>query len=852
MMNPQTQQEQPHLVMLVGNLVVGDSRVLKSAESAQKAGYRVTIVGERNRTVTSFGVHHDIPIYRVAIPFDRHTRYLRQAEHGSLRDAWQDPLRTATAHNASEASSSTTHPPQWFRSVLSRLTSNRIWAETAERRLSRQRKYARQWPLIEDYEEAFVRALVALEPDLIHVHDRHPMPAAATYAAWRRSTNRPVQWVYDAHEWLPGVHFVGPPPSGPAWIAAERDLIHQADAVISVSDVLADRMQQRHNLAQRPDVVVNAPSAGRHPMDPAIRRTLREECGLDAKTPLVVYVGKLSKARGIFDAVAALAHVPNAHLAFVCNRDQRTRDELMAAAQASHLADRIHLVDYVPAHNVTWYVESATAGLSPLHATTAHEAALATKIREYVQAGLPLVVSDVAAQSEFVLRHGLGTVHRAADIRDLARAISDVLDAPDRFADALTPELMQAHTWEGSEDILQRVWGRLYPLPSVAQEPVASSIQPESGRQDLSPQDAPRQDSLSTRHVDSSRYLAVGPDSPVIQTVLDAAAELESRGAASAATIEPATPRSFAATSRPAAPTAPNLFGQLPGLADAARIVAEIAQGVSCVFLGDASSPLNGHGGLPAAEQQTISSLGARIVTLLDPEAMFDRRILADVAPLHPLLGLAYPAGTRYDRQTTRIRRQLQHGEWPVLTWGELASRLFPHAVWLPFPARASWRPADEEAPRRLLIAGVRRSASETQAIEAAMTLWRAADYDVVSLPAFDPTSPVPAELAGAGPGSVMVDSLTAGEPSPYAVMAWAHGLNVVGGTPHPLREDLARQAPLLQADLQTLSQIVLGLMEQNKASAAAQTLRTRAQSYVDRVHRQEFLTRLQRAVTGK
>ncbi|GAA3693560.1 hypothetical protein GCM10022377_02710 [Zhihengliuella alba] len=880
-----THGQRPHMAMLVGNLVVGDSRVLKSAESAVKAGYRVTIVGERNRTVTSFGAHEDIPVYRLAIPFERTIRHQAEVAFGSASNAWRSRLLGAMLGEDdvdADAVERRHRRPAATSAPLTRAALAARRALTADALTGRAGplgggRYRRLWPQIEDYEEAFLRALVALEPDLVHVHDRHPLPAADTYAAWRAEQGRPVRWVYDAHEWLPGVHFAGGPAARAAWLAAERDTIRRADAVISVSDELADRMQRRHRLPERPAVVVNAPSAGRHPMEPADRRTLREECGLDAATPLLVYVGKLSESRGILDAVAALAHLPGVHLAFVANRDPRLRERLRAAAAELGVADRVHLHDYVPARHVTWYASSATVGLSPLHPTTAHEAALPTKIREYIQSGLPPVVSDLAAQASFVREHGIGTVHRPADPEDLARAVSEALDGAGRYRERLTEDFVRGHTWEGSEPVLQAVWSGLHRVHATgaASDPVhatgAASDARDADDGATASAEAPAGD------VPPPRCLVVGPATPGVRTVLTVAADLAG-DPADDSTDDSADAQSrppFASIARPAAPERADLHGQLDGLPEAAAVVAEIARGTRSVVLGDALPALNGHAGSPLAERLVLEALGARTAAILDPDALYARARLRAAHPAHPLVELDGAGATRYDQQTARTREGLRHGQWPVLTWGELAARQFPEAVWLPYPAPRAWSatsgwsaaddpaaddPSASRAPgsgpdvadgaARVLIAGVRRSTAENRRLAEASAAWRTEGCHVVELPAFTPGSAVPqALLESIGGRTVLVDALASGEPSPVAVMAWAHGLTVVGGTPHPLREDLARTAPLLVTDLDALQQTVLRAVADLADQAAAQDRRAAALDYVERVHRQEFLTRLSRAL---
>src|SRR5699024_10533253 len=65
----------PHLVMAVGNLVVGDSRVEKAAITARDLGYKVTVVGIRRRTVQQVSfIDGDIPVIRPPVGNEYHSR----------------------------------------------------------------------------------------------------------------------------------------------------------------------------------------------------------------------------------------------------------------------------------------------------------------------------------------------------------------------------------------------------------------------------------------------------------------------------------------------------------------------------------------------------------------------------------------------------------------------------------------------------------------------------------------------------------------------------------------------------------------------------------------------------------
>ena len=109
---------------------------------------------------------------------------------------------------------------------------------------------------------------------------------------------RDTKLVWDAHEFLPGIK---PWNSHPRWHIAqqahEREYARQADAVITVSESLADLLVSEHGLATRPTVVLNAPdvrgtTATKGP-------SLREACGIASAIPLLVYSGTAAPKRGL-------------------------------------------------------------------------------------------------------------------------------------------------------------------------------------------------------------------------------------------------------------------------------------------------------------------------------------------------------------------------------------------------------------------------------------------------------------------------------------------------------------------------------------------------------------------------
>lgn len=836
----------PRMAMLVGNQVVGDSRVEKAAVSAVRAGYDVVVVGVSHRTTFNLGRYGSVPILRVPVTFRRHLAW--QTLHGTARpDAtdWSavlDPEEAAamTAWDLAHESGAglpqavvrglSPHAlPDGARGRLGRAARRLGRLGPARGRRGRAAARGRRalknfaagrtgawrevWPLIADYEDGFLRALIDLAPDLVHVHDRHPLPAAAAYDRYRAARGlSPVPWVYDAHEWLPGQMMPGPVEQRIAWKAAEAELIHEADAVVAVTDGLADRMREYHALPERPVTVINGPWGTQVPMDPAERLPLRTELGLSDDVPLLVYVGKLAEVRGVGTLVDALPLLPGVHVAFVGSPDPGARQGLRDRAAQLDVADRMHIVDYVPSASVTWYVSSATAGVSPLLPTPAHESAVATKLRECLLAGLPLIVSDLREQARFVREQGVGTVFAPGDAADLARAVRDLLARRTELtAAARSPEITARHGWEAAERALHGLWRRLVPTPAA---PPPVEIAPDPARD-------PR-----------PRGLLVVGDPPTVRPLLDAW-PVDAGPATQRPPREVPEGRSLAVGGPEA------VWGVLQDWVTDDRAHGTVLSGGEGPLWGRAEqSPVHELLSLRARGRQVALVAGERIL------AGVDRRLTA--VPGHPWGGLDPDARAALDRRIRRQGRPFQAAlaaGVPVLSHRREEALLTPGVLWLPAPIPTPTDrgpgPDGASAPRSVLILPGDRTSAESAAVDELV-----AELTARGIPVEAPSGPRFRRRPDAFHGDVVVAPLHTGELEIAALQALAAGNAVVAGPPvTPAPDECA--PPVTETDDATLLATVLGLLEET--SAAARERRERAREHHARLHAPEaVLARLQ------
>src|SRR5690606_24835371 len=92
--------------------------------------------------------------------------------------------------------------------------------------------------------------------------------------------------------------------------------------VVTVSDMLARLLQDRHGLKETPTVVLNAPDVDLWQRHSGELPNLRRTCGLDDETPLMVYSGAPALQRGLGDMIEAMPALDGVHCAMVVSKPE--------------------------------------------------------------------------------------------------------------------------------------------------------------------------------------------------------------------------------------------------------------------------------------------------------------------------------------------------------------------------------------------------------------------------------------------------------------------------------------------------------------------------------------------------
>jgi glycosyltransferase involved in cell wall biosynthesis len=500
---------QPHVCLIVGDPIDHDTRVRKTAQSLASAGLRVTVVDVstdgryRERRLDGLFDVVDIPVefllkqrqverrrFRrwLLVPVGygtllAHRAELRRrdvafaellaSEGRALVDVKDSAPRRIPWLTARQQQRSAVRAYYRLRRTVTLVrgkarplyTMSPTWLSTLR---SHTAAFGGGWrrllPEYLDLESAFGPVLDNLDPSVIHANDVNMIGIAERAAARARLRGRCVRWIYDAHEYVPGMaryrrdRLVG-------MALHEQEYIGAADAVLTVSEPLADALQARCKLMERPAVVANAPRLRRLTLDqpPSVRASL----GLPDHVPLLVYSGNIGADRGLTTLVQALPLLPGLHAAIITNEPPENRyiRILDALATSGGVRERLHFLPYVPGDVIVEFVSSASVAFLGLISVPSHRFALPGKYFDYMHAGLPVVMSDIGLVAEMTTTLGNGELYRAGDPVALAEAVRAVLAAPMRYRHPLRDQALLRHwSWERQEQVLTEVYSRLLGL----------------------------------------------------------------------------------------------------------------------------------------------------------------------------------------------------------------------------------------------------------------------------------------------------------------------------------------------------------------------------------------------------
>ncbi len=387
--------------MFVANGIFGDSRVIKTAQTVKKLGYRVTLFGIGSDSITRNVRHFSFPV--TLLPSPKLPMIADGVWPGDVRDV--------------------------------------------------------DWDIYWDYVASdLLAALEELKPDIIHTHDMVGLAVGAkVHTRYRGNT---LRWIHDIHEYVVGLTDI-PEKQRNYYSSVEREYIKTPDCLTCVSPALSKILVDLHNLEEEPRLVLNVPRLSDY--DPFYSSNVRQKLKVDNRQTLLTYIGNVKKIRGVDTIIEALPKTKNTSLAIITNSKNDYVSELKSSVSKLGVKNRVFFTPYVPFMNVTSFIRTASIGIHPIRRYPNSEIALPNKLFEYMHSGLPTIVSDSQTMSEFVDRHDCGSSFNQDSPEALAETINETSERlvnETNWCEQIR-QLAKRYSWEKQEETILEIYNKL-------------------------------------------------------------------------------------------------------------------------------------------------------------------------------------------------------------------------------------------------------------------------------------------------------------------------------------------------------------------------------------------------------
>ena len=268
-------------------------------------------------------------------------------------------------------------------------------------------RWQRGWRFYAAFNWRLWRRLRGMECDVIWANDTDTL-----LGCWLAARGR-CRLVMDAHELFPEVPEIQDKPLVKwVWRTIERRLMPKCDALITVCQSIAD--YYREQLGVKMTVVRNLGS-----YELGVR-------SYESGEKVLLYAGKVNVGRGVDWAIDALELLPGCRLVVAGDGDLLEAMKAYAAKKA--WADRVTFTGRLMPEELTALEAKADVGLVMLEDKgLSYHYALPNRVGAFVQAGVPMVVSDLPEMAAAVKRYRIGEVMREPGAQALADSIRKVL-----------------------------------------------------------------------------------------------------------------------------------------------------------------------------------------------------------------------------------------------------------------------------------------------------------------------------------------------------------------------------------------------------------------------------------------
>ena len=292
--------------------------------------------------------------------------------------------------------------------------------------------------------------LLKAEIDIFVSNDLDTLPS--NYLA-SRIKRKPL--VYDSHEYFTEVpELIGRPVVRTIWTWLEKLLVPKVDAAYTVCDSIAEVYRDLYKVDFK--VVRNLPVCSAtekitHPMTRSHR--------MSNSSKIILYQGALNLGRGVGAAIRSMPYLDGVELWLAGDGD--LTNDLKELVVEMKLESKVKFLGRLPLHQLHEVTHQADLGISlEEDLGLNYRFALPNKLFDYIQAGVPVLVSNLPEMMHIVEHYQIGAIAETHQRKELAGLMKTALfDQEKRLVwEQNLPRAAAELCWENEEKVLQDIY----------------------------------------------------------------------------------------------------------------------------------------------------------------------------------------------------------------------------------------------------------------------------------------------------------------------------------------------------------------------------------------------------------
>ncbi|EDN8189238.1 glycosyltransferase [Listeria monocytogenes] len=172
-----------------------------------------------------------------------------------------------------------------------------------------------------------------------------------------------------------------------------------------------------------------------------------------------VYVGDIVRDRGVFEMLKLIKNLKtrgytNVYLKLIGPMHSSIKDEVFNFIIANELVEEIKMYGRIPYTEIWEHYASAHIGLCLLHPIPNYMHSLATKLFEYMAAGLPILATNIPDWKKLIEETGTGLTTNVCDVQDITNQAEKMMlnhTLRESFSDNGRKAFNSRYNWQTEE-----------------------------------------------------------------------------------------------------------------------------------------------------------------------------------------------------------------------------------------------------------------------------------------------------------------------------------------------------------------------------------------------------------------